>query len=94
MHLYLYRINACIDIIVPATQLLEKLNVRADIAADHPELSTFDSLQETFKHFFQKGAAAERKFTDSLLFRNLTDTALQLAQAQASIHSNLLIIVY
>ncbi|XP_052101282.1 ADP-dependent glucokinase-like [Mytilus californianus] len=80
--------NSNLDYIVPGTKLLQSLNVEPGDKTDHGTLHSLDHLQQTFSHFFSKGAAAERSFMDKDVFRQITNAAENLDDLQVYIGGN------
>jgi hypothetical protein len=81
----LHSLNAATDLIIPAAQLLEKLDSQHDMTvegANNEALATTQDLFQTFAHFFQRGSAAERVFEDPHLFGEIAKAAASLQSAQ------------
>lgn len=76
------------DYIVSGVELLEALDVSPGGKANLDTLSSLDHLQQTFSHFFSKGAAAERSFLDKAVFRQITDAAEKLEKLQVMTNGN------
>ncbi|XP_013385713.1 ADP-dependent glucokinase isoform X2 [Lingula anatina] len=63
-------LNANVDLIVRGTELLQSLGVTPGEKKDHRTVGSIADMQEAFTHYFSKGAAAERPFTDGPLYKN------------------------
>ncbi|KAL4227894.1 hypothetical protein ACF0H5_013334 [Mactra antiquata] len=71
-------INCNLDLIVSGTGLLSALDKRPGDPLDSVSLDNLDDLTNTFTHYFLKGAAAERTFTDQKIYKHIIDTAEKL----------------
>jgi hypothetical protein len=71
----IFRCNSNVDYIVSGVELLQALNVKPGDKANLNTLHSLDDLQQTFSHFFVKGAAAERSFMDNTVFKQIIDAA-------------------
>ena len=60
------------------TSLLDSLKVRPGLSKDHSALNSLNDLQETFAHFFSRGAAAERPFQNEDIFAQIIEQATSL----------------
>lgn len=80
--------NSNVDYIVPGIELLQALNVKPGEKTNLDTLHSLDHLQQTFAHFFSKGAAAERSFMDKIVFRQITDAAEKISDLQVHIGGN------
>lgn len=60
MTITFFSFNCNVDVIVSGIQVIENLNTTCEKGKDHESLETLDDLHETFVHFFQRGAPAER----------------------------------
>lgn len=60
------------------TELLTALGKKPREPLDSASLDNLDDLTHAFAHYFKKGAAAERTFTDQELYRHIIDTAEKL----------------
>ena len=81
IYLY-YRINACVDLIVSGTDLMHALQIQPSGKKNHDKLDSIEHLQESFHHFFQKGSAAERFFSNADQFKDVIKSASSLDKAQ------------
>ncbi|KAM5170252.1 ADP-dependent glucokinase isoform 2-T2 [Mantella aurantiaca] len=70
-------VNACVDVVVSGVSLLEALGVSPQRGGDHLVLNTQEELAETFQHYMQRGAAAERFYSDAVSFQHISRTASQ-----------------
>lgn len=64
--------------IVSGTDLLTALGQKSGDSLDSVSLDSMEDLTNTFSHYFQKGAAAERTFTDKHVYKKVIDTAEKL----------------
>eukprot|EP00939_MAST-03C_sp_MAST-3C-sp1_P001835 g1835.t1 len=73
--------NANVDLIVPAIDFLESAEENTPLPLDktygvnHESLESWSDVRETFAHFFDKGAAAERFVTKKELFDQVVRAA-------------------
>ena len=69
--------NINLDLIVPVSEFVSNLNVKAiPTAANYGVISSLDQFLATFSNFMSKGAAAERFVSDANVFKQITDAAL------------------
>ncbi|XP_071794031.1 ADP-dependent glucokinase-like [Asterias amurensis] len=81
-------LNINADLIVSATALLDKLNIKQGATEDHALLNSLTDLQESFGNFFASGAAAERYFADGDVFDTVIEAADKLEVKEYSIGGN------
>ncbi|ETN69811.1 ADP-specific Phosphofructokinase/Glucokinase conserved region [Necator americanus] len=67
--------NCNVDVIVSGIQIIENLNTTCEKGKDHESLETLDDLHETFVHFFQRGAPAERYMSSESTFETVVRQA-------------------
>ncbi|RCN44609.1 ADP-specific Phosphofructokinase/Glucokinase region [Ancylostoma caninum] len=67
--------NCNVDVIVSGIQIIENLNTTCERGKDHESLETLDDLHETFVHFFQRGAPAERYMSSESTFETVVRQA-------------------
>lgn len=72
-----FRVNACVDVVVSGVSLLKALGLSPQPEGDHLVLNTQEELAETFQHYMQRGAAAERFYSDADSFQHISRTASQ-----------------
>lgn len=77
------RVNACVDVVVSGVGLLQALAVDPGAGADHEVLRSTEDLKETFIHFMEQGAAAERFFSDREAFQRIARAAAEYPGAKA-----------
>ena len=70
--------NANLDLIVSATQLLETLGLSPGQPVDHTHLGTAEDLQEQVAYSMQHCAGTERVFSTSSEFQRIVNAAYQL----------------
>uniref|UniRef100_A0A672UBW2 ADP dependent glucokinase n=1 Tax=Strigops habroptila TaxID=2489341 RepID=A0A672UBW2_STRHB len=75
-------VNACVDVVLSGVKLLEALGVEPRDGKNHAVLSSRRDLGEAFAHFMDKGAAAERFFSDAESFHHIARTASEHPGAQ------------
>lgn len=73
--------NTNVDLIISGTELFKnlKLNEQNGIR-NHEMIGNLKQFKECFMHFFRKGSAAERFFTNSLDFEKVLDLVKNLKQ--------------
>lgn len=79
---YFFRVNACIDVVVSGVNLLQALALDPGSGRDHDVLHSKEDLKEAFIHYMQKGAAAERFFSDKEVFQRIARAAAEYPGAQ------------
>ncbi|CAD6194429.1 unnamed protein product [Caenorhabditis auriculariae] len=67
--------NCNVDLIVSGVRLVDSLNTTCSEHKDKESLETLTDLHQTFAHFFQRGAAAERYMSDEEQFNLLVRQA-------------------
>ncbi|XP_040198963.1 ADP-dependent glucokinase isoform X2 [Rana temporaria] len=70
-------VNACVDVVVSGVSLLKALGLSPQPGGDHLVLNAQEELAETFQHYMQRGAAAERFYSDADSFQHISRTASQ-----------------
>ena len=68
--------------IISGTDLLKALGQSPGESLDSVSLDNIEDLRNTFTHYFQKGAAAERTFTDEYQYKQIIETAERLPSKQ------------
>ncbi|XP_023959784.1 ADP-dependent glucokinase isoform X6 [Chrysemys picta bellii] len=81
-------VNACVDVIVSGVKLLQALGLDPGDGKDHAVLNSRKDLKEAFIHFMQKGAAAERFFSDAETFDYIARAASEYPGAQLYVGGN------
>jgi hypothetical protein len=69
-------------LIVSGTELLTALGQSPGESLDSVSLEDIDDLRNTFTHYFKKGAAAERTFTDESKYKQIIEVAEKLPSKQ------------
>lgn len=75
--------NACVDVVVSGVGLLQALAVDPGPGVDHEVLHSKEDLKETFTHYMERGAAAERFFSDKEVFQRIARAAAEYPGAKA-----------
>ncbi|XP_063782554.1 ADP-dependent glucokinase isoform X2 [Pseudophryne corroboree] len=70
-------VNACVDVVVSGVSVLQALGLHPQPSGDHLVLDTQEELAATFLHYMQRGAAAERFYSDANSFQHISRTASQ-----------------
>ncbi|KAM4037830.1 ADP-dependent glucokinase isoform 2-T2 [Anomaloglossus baeobatrachus] len=70
-------VNACVDVVVSGVSLLQALGLNPRSGGDHLVLTSPEELAATFVHYMQRGAAAERFYSDADSFQHISRTATQ-----------------
>ncbi|XP_078112781.1 ADP-dependent glucokinase isoform X3 [Sander vitreus] len=70
-------VNACVDVVVSGVGLLQALAVDPGSGLDHEVLHSKEDLKEAFIHFMERGAAAERFFSDNEAFQRIARAAAE-----------------
>lgn len=78
-----FRVNACVDVVVSGVGLLQALAVDPGAGRDHEVLHSKEDLKEAFIHFMERGAAAERFFSDEEVFQQIARAAAEYPGAKA-----------
>ncbi|KAI4874323.1 hypothetical protein NFI96_013949 [Prochilodus magdalenae] len=81
-------VNACIDVVVSGVGLLQALAVDPGSGSDHDVLHSKEDLKETFIHYMERGAAAERFFSDNEVFQRIARAASEYPGAQLYVGGN------
>ncbi|XP_063053832.1 ADP-dependent glucokinase isoform X2 [Engraulis encrasicolus] len=81
-------VNACVDVVVSGVRLLEDLAIEPGTGVDHEVLESREGLMEAFLHFMERGAAAERFFTDREAFLTIAQAAAKDPDAQLYVGGN------
>ncbi|ESO88231.1 hypothetical protein LOTGIDRAFT_126443, partial [Lottia gigantea] len=81
-------VNGNLDVIVDGVNLLKKMKITPGRLQNHAIINNLQELQETFHHFFTQGSAAERIFTDPVLYEKITQTADDVDGAEYYIGGN------
>uniref|UniRef100_A0A8C3J5B8 ADP dependent glucokinase n=1 Tax=Calidris pygmaea TaxID=425635 RepID=A0A8C3J5B8_9CHAR len=81
-------VNACVDVVLSGVKLLEALGLEPGDGKNHVVLSSRQDLKEAFAHFMEKGAAAERFFSDAESFHHIARTASEYPAAQLYVGGN------
>uniref|UniRef100_A0A8C5QJ97 ADP dependent glucokinase n=1 Tax=Leptobrachium leishanense TaxID=445787 RepID=A0A8C5QJ97_9ANUR len=81
-------VNACVDIVLSGVSLLQALGLSPQSSGDHDVLNNLEELAGTFLHFMQRGAAAERFYSDATSFQHISSTASKDPGAQHFVGGN------
>ncbi|XP_061077603.1 ADP-dependent glucokinase isoform X1 [Conger conger] len=81
-------VNACVDVVVSGVGLLQALAVDPGQGSDHEVLHSKEDLREAFIHYMEKGAAAERFFSDGEVFQRIARAAAEYPGAQLYVGGN------
>lgn len=81
-------VNACIDVVVSGVSLLQALALDPGRGSDHDILHSKEDLKEAFIHFMERGAAAERFFSDKEVFQRIARAAAEYPGAQVYVGGN------
>ncbi|XP_077453638.1 ADP-dependent glucokinase isoform X2 [Stigmatopora argus] len=81
-------VNACVDVVVSGVGLLQALAVDPGSGLDHEVLHSKEDLKEAFIHFMERGAAAERFFSDKEAFRRIARAAAEYPGAKLYVGGN------
>ncbi|KAK1788804.1 hypothetical protein P4O66_002613 [Electrophorus voltai] len=81
-------VNACIDVVVSGVGLLQALAVDPGTSRDHDVLHSKEDVKETFIHYMERGAAAERFFSDKEGFQRIARAAAEYPGAQLYVGGN------
>lgn len=76
------RVNACIDVVVSGVNLLQALALDPGAGHEHDVLRSKEDLKEAFIHYMERGAAAERFFSDKEVFQRIARAAAEYPGAQ------------
>lgn len=73
--------NTNVDLIISGTELFKNLEIEHnEETKNHELISNLTEFKQCFKHFFRKGSAAERFFTNSNDFNQVLDAVKNLKQ--------------
>ncbi|KAM7415027.1 hypothetical protein PAMA_019719 [Pampus argenteus] len=81
-------VNACVDVVVSGVGLLQALAVDPGSGLDHEVLHSKEDLKEAFIHYMQRGAAAERFFSDDEAFQRIARAAAEYPGAKLYVGGN------
>ncbi|NXG16751.1 ADPGK glucokinase, partial [Grallaria varia] len=81
-------VNACVDVVLSGVKLLEALGLEPGDGKNHAVLNSRQDLREAFTHFMERGAAAERFFSDAAAFQDIARTASEHPAAQLYVGGN------
>lgn len=81
-------VNACVDVVVSGVGLLQALAVDPGTGQDHEVLHSKEDLKEAFIHYMERGAAAERFFSDSEAFQRIARAAAEYPGAKLYVGGN------
>ncbi|XP_035251220.1 ADP-dependent glucokinase isoform X2 [Anguilla rostrata] len=81
-------VNACVDVVVSGVGLLQALAVDPGQGSDHEVLHSKEDLKEAFTYYMEKGAAAERFFSDGEAFQRIARAAAEYPGAQLYVGGN------
>eukprot|EP00066_Takifugu_rubripes_P016457 XP_011605723.1 PREDICTED: ADP-dependent glucokinase isoform X2 [Takifugu rubripes] len=81
-------VNACVDVVVSGVGLLQALAVDPGPGRDHEVLHSKEDLKETFIHYMERGAAAERFFSNKEIFQRIARAAAEYPGAKLYVGGN------
>ncbi|XP_059917479.1 ADP-dependent glucokinase isoform X2 [Gadus macrocephalus] len=81
-------VNACVDVVVSGVGLLQASALDPGPGLDHEVLHTLEDLKETFIHYMERGAAAERFFSDQEAFQRIARAAAEYPGAKLYVGGN------
>uniref|UniRef100_UPI0037E82F49 ADP-dependent glucokinase isoform X1 n=1 Tax=Semicossyphus pulcher TaxID=241346 RepID=UPI0037E82F49 len=81
-------VNACVDVVVSGVGLLQALAVDPGTGLDHEVLHSKEDLREAFIHYMERGAAAERFFSDKEVFQMIARAAAEYPNAELYVGGN------
>uniref|UniRef100_A0A8C4IRN1 ADP-dependent glucokinase n=2 Tax=Dicentrarchus labrax TaxID=13489 RepID=A0A8C4IRN1_DICLA len=81
-------VNACVDVVVSGVGLLQALAVDPGTGLDHEVLHSKEDLKEAFIHYMERGAAAERFFSDKEVFQRIARAAAEYPGAKLYVGGN------
>ncbi|KAF7656825.1 hypothetical protein LDENG_00035830 [Lucifuga dentata] len=81
-------VNACVDVVVSGVGLLQALAVDPGAGQDHEVLHSEEDLKEAFVHYMERGAAAERFFSDEEVFQRIARAAAEYPGAKLFVGGN------
>uniref|UniRef100_A0A3Q3VT02 Uncharacterized protein n=1 Tax=Mola mola TaxID=94237 RepID=A0A3Q3VT02_MOLML len=82
------RVNACVDVVVSGVGLLQAMAVDPGAGLDHEVLHSKEDLKEAFIHYMERGAAAERFFSDKETFQRIARAAAEYPSAKLYVGGN------
>lgn len=74
------------DVVVSGVGLLQALALDPGSGLDHEVLRSKEDLKEAFVHFMERGAAAERFFSNEEVFQSIARAAAEYPGAKARSH--------
>ncbi|XP_061898689.1 ADP-dependent glucokinase isoform X1 [Entelurus aequoreus] len=81
-------VNACVDVVLSGVGLLQALAVDPGSGLDHEVLHSKEDLKEAFIHYMERGAAAERFFSDKVAFQRIARAAAEYPGAKLYVGGN------
>ncbi|KAM8751380.1 ADP-dependent glucokinase isoform 1-T1 [Acanthopagrus schlegelii] len=81
-------VNACVDVVLSGVGLLQALAVDPGVGLDHEVLHSKEDLREAFIHYMERGAAAERFFSDKEVFQRIARAAAEYPGAKLYVGGN------
>ncbi|XP_059174088.1 ADP-dependent glucokinase-like [Physella acuta] len=81
-------VNSNVDVIVSGVSLLKALDMKPGDKKNNHVLSSVDELQETFSFYFARGSAAERSFTNPIIYQKIIQTAETISDVEHFIGGN------
>ncbi|XP_068584875.1 ADP-dependent glucokinase isoform X1 [Cebidichthys violaceus] len=81
-------VNACVDVVVSGVGLLQAMAVDPGAGLDHEVLRSKEDLKEAFIHYMERGAAAERFFSDHEAFQRIARAAAEYPGAKLYVGGN------
>jgi len=82
-------LNSCVDLIVPALEVFKALGAEGFVEGkDHDAIGSLKDLQETFRHFFEKGGAGERFVSNGDLFKSIVTASRGVKAARNFVGGN------
>ncbi|XP_036963677.1 ADP-dependent glucokinase isoform X1 [Acanthopagrus latus] len=81
-------VNACVDVVLSGVGLLQALAVDPGVGLDHEVLRSKEDLREAFIHYMERGAAAERFFSDKEVFQRIARAAAEYPGAKLYVGGN------
>lgn len=81
-------VNACVDVVVSGVGLLQALAVDPGAGLNHEVLHSKEDLKEAFIHYMERGAAAERFFSDKEAFQRIARAAAEYPGAKLYVGGN------
>ncbi|XP_056273396.1 ADP-dependent glucokinase isoform X2 [Pseudoliparis swirei] len=81
-------VNACVDVVVSGVGLLQALAVDPGAGLDHEVLHSKEHLKEAFIYYMERGAAAERFFSDPEAFQRIARAAAEYPGAKLYVGGN------